>query len=197
MKHVAKYPYPMIVKSAVEQGSIGISQASLVTNADELSQRTEQLFSMLDGDAIAEQYIEGRELYVGVIGNNRLEVLPTRELVFKNIDDNMHRIATYNVKWNKNYRDRWGIGYQFARNLPDKVSKDLPKLAKRIYKILSISSYARLDLRLTESGHIYVLEANPNAAIAKDDDFANAADKAGMPYEKLIQKILNLGLKNS
>lgn len=197
MKQVAKYPYPMIVKSAVEQGSIGISQASLVTNADELSQRTEQLFSMLDGDAIAEQYIEGRELYVGVIGNDRLEVLPTRELVFKNIDDNMHRIATYNVKWNKNYRDRWGIGYQFARNLPDKVSKDLPKLAKRIYKILSISSYARLDLRLTESGHIYVLEANPNAAIAKDDDFANAADKAGMPYEKLIQKILNLGLKNS
>jgi D-alanine-D-alanine ligase len=187
----------MIVKSAMEQGSIGIAQSSLVNNADELRQRAEQLFSMLDGDAIAEQYIEGRELYVGVIGNNRLEVLPTRELIFDNIDDKMHRIATYNVKWNEKYRKRWGIDYQFARNLPTKVANDLPKLAKRIYRILNITSYARLDLRLTESGNIYVLEANPNAAITKDDDFASAADKAGLPYEKLIQKILNLGLKQS
>jgi len=197
MSQVSRYPYPMIVKSAMEQGSIGIAQSSLVNNADELRQRAEQLFSMLDGDAIAEQYIEGRELYVGVIGNNRLEVLPTRELIFDNIDDKMHRIATYNVKWNEKYRKRWGIDYQFARNLPTKVANDLPKLAKRIYRILDITSYARLDLRLTESGNIYVLEANPNAAIAKDDDFASAADKAGMPYEKLIQKILNLGLKQS
>ena len=196
MARVAKYPYPMIVKSAIEQGSIGIAQSSFVTNAEELRQRAEQLFSMLDGDAIAEQYIEGRELYVGVIGNNRLEVLPTRELIFKNIDDNMHRIATYNVKWNKKYRDRWGIGYQFARSLPSKVSDQLPKLSKRIYRVLNITSYARLDLRLTDSGKIYVLEANPNAAIAKDDDFACAADKAGMSYEKLIQKILNLGLNS-
>ncbi|WP_455375182.1 D-alanine--D-alanine ligase family protein [Kaarinaea lacus] len=195
MTQVSKYPYPMIVKSAIEQGSIGIAQSSFVNNAEELRQRTEQLFSMLDGDAIAEQYIEGRELYVGVIGNNRLEVLPTRELIFSNIDDKMHRIATYNVKWNEKYRKRWGIDYQFARNLPTKVASDLPKLAKRIYRILNITSYARLDLRLTESGEIYVLEANPNAAIAKDDDFASAADKAGMPYEKLIQRILNLGLK--
>ena len=194
MAQVAKFPYPMIVKSAIEQGSVGISQSSLVNNAEELRQRAEVLFSMLDGDAIAEQYIEGRELYVGVIGNNRLEVLPTRELIFKNIDDKMHRIATYNVKWNKKYRDRWGIGYQFARNLPADVAEKLPKLAKRIYKILDITSYARLDLRLTDSGEIYVLEANPNAAIAKDDDFASAADKAGTSYEKLIQKILNLGL---
>lgn len=192
---VAKFPYPMIVKSAIEQGSIGISQSSLVNNPEELQQRTEQLFSMLDGDAIAEQYIEGRELYVSVIGNNRLEVLPTRELIFSNIDDKMHRIATYNVKWNEKYRDRWGIDYQFARNLPAKVADDLPKLAKRIYRVLNITSYARLDLRLSEDGRLYVLEANPNAALSRDDDVAYSAEKAGMPYEKLIQKILNLGLR--
>ena len=92
------------------------------------------------------------------------------------------------------YRERWGIEYQFARNLPAKVAGDIPKLAKRIYRVLNISSYARLDLRLTDSGEMYVLEANPNAAIAKDDDFACAADKAGMSYEKLIQRILKLGL---
>jgi len=196
MAHITKYPYPMIVKSAIEQGSIGISQASLVATPEELQQRAEQLFSMLDGDAIVEQYIEGRELYVTVMGNKRLQVFPTRELVFNNVDDNIHRIATYNVKWNKKYRDRWGIGYQFARNLPAKVADNIPKLAKRIYRILDITSYARLDLRLTEDGKIYVLEANPNAAIAKDDDVACSAEKTGLSYEKLIQKILNMGLNS-
>lgn len=194
LNRIAKFPYPMIVKSTVEQGSIGISQASLVFTPEELRQRAEHVFSTLDGDAIAEQYIEGRELYVTVMGNKRLQVFPVRELVFDKIDDNMHRIATYNVKWNEKYRDRWGIGYQFARNLPAKVSETLPKLAKRIYRILDISSYARLDLRLTEDGKIYVLEANPNAAISRDDDVAWSAEKAGLSYEKLIQKILNLGL---
>lgn len=196
LAHIAKFPFPMIVKSAIEQGSVGISQASLVNTPEELQQRAEQLFSMLDGDAIVEQYIEGRELYVAVMGNKRLQVFPTRELVFDKVDDNIHRIATYNVKWNKKYRDRWGIGYQFARNLPAKVAEDIPKLAKRIYKILDITSYARLDLRLTDDGKIYVLEANPNAAIAKDDDVACSAEKAGLSYEKLIQKIINMGLKS-
>ena len=196
LSHIAKYPYPMIVKSAIEQGSVGIAQASLVTTPEELQQRAEQLFSMLDGDAIVEQYIEGRELYVTVMGNKRLQVLPTRELVFNNVDDNIHRIATYNVKWNKKYRDRWGISYQFSRTLPAKVAENIPKLAKRIYKILDITSYARLDLRLTDDGKIYVLEANPNAAIAKDDDVACSAEKAGLNYEKLIQKILNMGLNS-
>ena len=157
LNRIAKYPYPMIVKSTVEQGSVGISQASLVFSPEELRQRAEHVFSTLDGDAIAEQYIEGRELYVTVMGDKRLQVFPIRELVFDNIDDTMHRIATYNVKWNEKYRDRWGIGYQFARNLPTKVSETIPKLAKRIYRILDISSYARLDLRLTEDGKIYVL----------------------------------------
>ncbi len=194
LNRIAKYPYPMIVKSTVEQGSVGISQASLVFTPEELRQRAEHVFSTLDGDAIAEQYIEGRELYVTVMGDKRLQVFPVRELVFDNIDDTMHRIATYNVKWNEKYRDRWGIGYQFARNLPTKVSETIPKLAKRIYRILDISSYARLDLRLTEDGKIYVLEANPNAAISRDDDVAWSAEKAGLNYEKLIQKILNMGL---
>jgi D-alanine-D-alanine ligase len=194
LSRIAKYPYPMIVKSTVEQGSVGIAQASLVFTPEELRQRAEQVFDMLDGDAIAEQYIEGRELYVTVMGNNRLEVFPVRELVFDNVDDNIHRIATYNVKWNEKYRERWGIGYQFARNLPVKVSDAIPKLAKRVYRILDISSYARLDLRLTDDGIIYVLEANPNAAISRDDDVACSAEKAGLSYEKLIQRILNMGL---
>lgn len=195
LSKINNFPYPMIIKSAIEQGSIGISQASYVSTPEELVERAEQLFKMVDGDAIAEQYIEGRELYVTVIGNKRLQVLPVRELIFDNIDENMHRIATYSVKWNRKYRDRWGIDYQFARSLPAAVADAIPKIAKRVYRILDISSYARLDMRLTADGKLYVLEANPNAAISAEDDVAFSAERAGMSYEKLIQRILNLGMQ--
>jgi D-alanine-D-alanine ligase len=184
----------MIVKSTTEQGSVGIAQASYVTNAQELTDRIEQLFEIAEGDAIAEQFIDGRELYVTVMGNKRLEVLPTRELVFDKVDENMHKIATYNVKWNEKYREKWGIDYQFVRNLPADMPEKINKLAKRIYRALGLSGYARIDLRLSNDGKLYVLEANPNAAIAYDEDVAFSAEKAGMTYEQLIQRVLNLGL---
>jgi len=188
-------PYPMIVKSTVEQGSVGIAQASYVNSPEELIERVEQLFAIAEGDAIAEQYIEGRELYVAVLGNTRLQVLPIRELVFDKIDEGMHRIATYSVKWNEKYRERWGIDYQFARNLPAGMAEKINNLAKRVYRILDLNSYARLDLRLTEDGRLFVLEANPNAAISTEDDVAFSAERAGIMYDALIQKILNLGLR--
>jgi len=194
-KKAAALPYPMIVKSTVEQGSVGIAQASYVNTPEELIERVEQLFTIAEGDAIAEQYIEGRELYVAVLGNTRLQVLPIRELVFDKIDEGMHRIATYSVKWNEKYRKRWGIDYQFARNLPAGMTDKINNLAKRVYRILDLNSYARLDLRLTEGGHLYVLEANPNAAISTEDDVAFSAERAGIMYDALIQKILNLGLR--
>lgn len=194
-KKAAALPYPMIIKSTIEQGSVGIAQASIVSNPDELIERVEHLFSVAEGDAIAEQYIDGRELYVTVIGNHRLEVLPVRELVFDNIDDSMHRIATYTVKWNEKYRDRWGIDYQFARNLPQGMAEKIVTLAKRVYRVLELNSYARLDLRLTPENGLYVLEANPNAAISSEDDVAFSAERAGMSYEQLIQRIVNLGLR--
>ena len=192
---IKNLPYPMIVKSLTEQGSVGIAQASHVATPEELIDRVKQVHEITNDDAIAEQYIEGRELYVTVLGNTRLEVLPVRELVFDKIDDTMHRIATYNVKWNEDYRKRWGIDYIFARNLPTDIPDQITKLAKRVYRILDLSCYARLDLRLTEDGKLFVLEANPNAGIAATDDVAYAAEKAGMDYEQLIQRILNFGLR--
>jgi D-alanine-D-alanine ligase len=192
---IASLPYPMIVKSLIEQGSVGIAQASLCENADELASRVQQVHEMTGDDAIAEQYIEGRELYVTVMGNQRLEVFPIRELVFDKADESMHKIATYSVKWNEKYRERWGIDYVFARHLPNGMEEKIKKLAKRVYRILDMSGYARLDLRLTPDGKLYVLEANPNAAIANNEDVAFAAEKAGYNYEQLIQRLLNLGLR--
>lgn len=194
-RQLSKLPYPLIVKSTVEQGSVGIAQSSYVANPQELSDRVTQLFDMAEGDAIAEQYIDGRELYATIIGNRRLEVFPVRELVFDKLDNNIHKIATYNVKWNEKYREKYGIDYQFVRNLPNGMPEQIIKTCKRTYRSLGMSGYARIDLRLSEDGKLYVLEANPNAAIAYDEDVAFSAEKAGLSYEQLIQRVLNLGMR--
>lgn len=194
-RRLTNLPYPLIVKSTMEQGSVGIAQSSYVTNQQELIDRVNQLFEMTEGDAIAEQYIDGREIYATVIGNKRLEVFPLRELVFDKLDDSIHKIATYNVKWNEKYRKKYGIDYQFVRNLPDGMPDRIVNLCKRIYRVLGMSGYARIDLRLSTDGKLYVLEANPNAAIARDEDVSYSAEKAGLSYEQLIQRVLNLGLR--
>jgi len=188
-------PYPMIVKSLIEEGSVGIAQASHVQNDEELRDRVTRLHEITKGDAIAEQYIDGRELYVTVIGNSRLQVLPIRELVFDKVDEGQPRMATFKVKWDPDYRERWGIDYQFVRNLPAGMHERVVRLCKRIYRTLGLSGYARIDLRLTRDGKIYVLEANPNPAIASNDESAFSAEKAGMRYEELIQRILSFGLQ--
>jgi D-alanine-D-alanine ligase len=188
-----KLPFPMIVKSLMEEGSVGIAQASYVENEEQLRERIAHIHDKLQGDAIAEQYIDGRELYVTVIGNQRLDVLPMRELVFGE-PDGMPRMATYKVKWDEKYRERWKIEYQFARNLPNGSALRIENLCKRVYRILDMSGYGRIDLRLTPDGDLYVLEANPNPGIASDEDCALSAIKAGMTYESFIQRLLTLGL---
>ncbi len=189
-----KLPFPLIVKSLIEEGSVGIARSSVVENDAELRERIALMHEKFRGDVIAEQYIEGRELYATVLGNERLEVLPTRELVFGNAEPGAPRVATYRVKWNENYRKRWGIEYQFARHLPNGVGERVAALCKRIYRVLDLSGYGRIDLRLSAENEIYVLEANPNPAIASDDEAAAAAQKAGIHYDELIQRILGLGL---
>ncbi len=189
-----KLAFPMIVKSLIEEGSVGIAQASYCENEAQLRERVAMLHQKTKGDVIAEQYIRGRELYVTVLGNNRLEVLPVRELVFGKLDDTLPKMATYKVKWDREYRERWGIEYVFAHALPAKVSERLTRLCKRIYRVLDLSGYARFDLRLTNEGGLYVLEANPNPAIASDDECALSAEKAGLSYPQFIHRIVTLGL---
>ncbi len=190
----ARLRYPVIVKSLMEEGSVGIAQASYVENENQLRDRVNLIHEKTQGDAIAEQYIDGRELYITVVGDAKLDVYPFRELVFKYVDEGLPKMATYSVKWDYDYRERWGIDYQFARNLSAEVAERIPKLCKRIYRILGLSGYARFDLRLQGDGQIYVLEANPNPAIAEFDDCALSAEKAGIKYPELIQRIINLGL---
>jgi len=130
-----------------------------------------------------------------VLGNGRLQVLAIRELVFRQAAEGAPRMATYKVKWDSKYRERWGIDYQFAADLPEGLSERIGKLCKRIYRILDLSGYARIDLRLTSAGELYVLEANPNPGIARDEDTTLSAKKAGIGYKDFIQLILQLGLR--
>jgi D-alanine-D-alanine ligase len=187
--------FPLFVKSVVEDASLGISQASIVRSDEELTERVQFIHEHTQSDAIVEQYIEGRELYIGVLGNDRLQVFPPWEMRFDKMPEEVARIATSRVKWDKKYQERHGIMTSQATDLSDTELKQLAKLCKRIYRALNLSGYARMDLRYTSDGHPYVLEANANPNLAYGEDFAESAEKAGISYPELVQRILGLGLR--
>ncbi|HEV8606831.1 MAG TPA: hypothetical protein VGQ99_15915 [Tepidisphaeraceae bacterium] len=192
-----KLEFPLLVKSVSVEGSIGISQASIVHDDEKLKERVKFIHDSLQTYAIAEQYIEGRELYVGVMGNLRLQTLPVWELIFEKVPEDQPRIATRRSKFNAAYQKKWGITSRAAQGLPEGMEKELAHLCKRIFRILGLTGYARLDFRLTPTGELYLLEANPNPQIACSEDFADSAKAAGMGYEELIERILKLGLSYS
>ncbi len=188
--------YPLFVKSTSEHGSEGIAQASVVTCDEKLRERVEFIHTRLKTDAMAEEYIDGRELYVGVIGNNRLETFPAWEVHFGEMRESSLAIATSKVKWNNQYREKMGVTNGPAAELPPGYDQWISRLSKRIYQVLGFCGYARLDFRLTEDGRLYLIEPNPNPAIGRTEDFAESAAATGLKYEDLIQRILNLGMRN-
>jgi D-alanine-D-alanine ligase len=189
--------FPLIVKSLTKEGSAGIAQTSLVSDDDKLAERVAFIHKRLRTDAIVERYIDGRELYVGILGNARLQVFPVWELLFTKTPEEAPRIATEKVKWDAAYRTRHGIKTDLAKGLPDALGGRIKNLCKRIYRVLELSGYARIDLRLDSEGRIYVLEANPNPQLAYGEDFAESAEKAGVSYDGLIRRIVNLALQRS
>ncbi|MEM6334348.1 MAG: D-alanine--D-alanine ligase [Planctomycetota bacterium] len=186
--------FPLFVKSLTEEGSIGISQASVVRDDEQLAERVDFIHRTVKTDAIAEQYIDGREFYIGVLGNQRLQTFPLWELVFKNLRDDAPKIATARIKWDNKYRRQIGIDTGPAANIPEAVRDEAARLAKRAYRSLQLSGYARMDLRLSDSGKLYLLEANPNPEIAYGEDLAESAHHAGLDYEALLQKLISLGM---
>ena len=186
--------FPIFVKSVVEDASLGISQASLVKNDEGLISRVSFVHEQIGKEAIAEEFIEGRELYVGVLGNKRLETFPVWELLFKNKPDDQPLIATARAKWNLKYQKKWGIISREAKNIPDALARKIKERCKKIYRILGLSGYARFDFRLTPEGSLYFLEANPNPQLAYGEDFAESAEKRGISYHELLQRVINLGL---
>lgn len=186
--------FPLFVKSLVEEGSYGIAQASIVPTEEKLSERVDFLHNRLDTPVIAEEYIEGREFYMALIGNARVEALTVLELVFEKLPEDVPRIATRKVKWDWQYQKQYGIDVKPARDLPAAERDALRKLGKRIYHLLDMSGYARIDVRVTTTGEIYVLEANANPDISFGGEMCIAAEAAGTRYPALLERILRLGL---
>ena len=185
-----------MVKPALEDSSEGISNASIVWKEDALKERVKFVHERWKQAAIAEEYIEGQELYVSILGNKRLCVLPIRECFF-NLEDNKGPcLATYRVKWNAKYREKWDIKFGFAE-LETPLIKKIERICKKVYKVLQLRDYGRIDIRLTSDKKIFILEANSNPDLAYGEDVSDSAEKYGISYENLIKRIVNTALRRS
>lgn len=189
--------YPMVVKSVAEEASLGITQASVVSNEQRLKERIEFMRDSYGVDVIVEEYIHGRELYVGVIGNRRLISYPVWELPFEHLGEGVLPIATERLKWDVAFQKRNKITTHRARDLDPLLERRIARMCKQIYRVLGVTGYARMDLRLTAEGEVYVLEANPNPDLKYGEDFAESAEAYGHPYSDLLERILQLGLSYS
>ena len=189
--------FPLIIKSLIEEGSYGIAQASVVHNDEALVERVAFIHDKIKTDAVAEQYIEGRELYASVLGNHRLQVLPTWEIFLDKLPDDAVKIATRKAKWDIAYQKKHGIKIGKAKNLPEELERKIQDVSRRICRRLGTDGCVRVDFRLAENGSLYFLEANPNPDIAGNAEFAGAAKAAGMNYEALLQKVVNLGIRRA
>ena len=186
--------FPLFVKSATEDASLGISQASVVDDMQALRERVEFIHDHVQSDALVEEYVDGRELYIGVLGNARLTTFPVWEMDFGNLSGVQARIATRAVKWDKKYQERHGIATEAAKDLSPEQLAGLARLAKRVYRALHMSGYGRMDLRMREDGKVFLLEANANPDLTYGEDFAESAEATGLSYDGLIRRIVSIGL---
>jgi D-alanine-D-alanine ligase len=188
--------FPLIVKSLIEHSSTGISKASVVETDEELAERVRFVHERIGTDAIAEQFIVGRELYVSVLGNNRLVAFTPWELVAEKSSPDEPLIATAKAKHDPDYQQKKGIVIRAAQEIHPGVEERLLHDSKRIYRILELTGYARIDFRLDTDDRIFFLEANPNPDIAEHEEFAAAANFDDVPYPKLLERIIRLGLRH-
>ncbi len=183
--------FPLIVKPLLEDASVGIAQASVVENDDTLAERVRFIHEKFTQAAIVEELVEGRELYAGLIGNDKVEVLPLVELTFGEPDTSEHRIATYKAKWDEDYRKRKKIRNVFAKGLPDELTNKISDICTTAFHALWLQDYGRVDLRLAHDDEVYVLEVNPNPFLAVENEMADAAEKAGLKYNDFVQRIVD------
>jgi D-alanine-D-alanine ligase len=169
----------------------------VVDTDDKLVERVTFIHESIGTAAIAEQYVEGREIYVGVLGNERLRVLPIWELEFKQLAPGAWPIATEKVKHDPDYQERHGILHGPAQDIAPELRARIAKTAKRICRTLELDGYARIDFRLSADGIPYYIEANPNPEIARSQEFGHAAAHSGLAYPDLLNRILALGISRA
>ncbi len=193
MRRPSTLAFPLLVKSLADEGSVGISRASVVRTDAALAKRVTLIHRQTERAAIAEQYIAGRELYMSVVGNERVKTFTPWELKMKNLPTGAPNIATSKLKWSYAHQKEVGLSTE-AADLTPTENRRLVQLSKHIYRALSLTGYARLDFRMSEAGEFYLLEANPNPCLAYGEDFAEAVETEGTDYESLLDLILRQGL---
>jgi len=192
IRSLKNFPYPAFIKPLGLEASEGIAQLSFADNEEDALKRVEFIHRKMEVDAIIEEFIDGRELYVGVLGNEKLTAFPPRELFFDETPEGEFKFATFKAKWDTNYRKRWGIRTGKPKSIDQKVMDDLLETAKKIYRLLHMRGYGRIDFRLKPNGEFVFLEANPNPSIAESEDLALAAKEGGVDYSELLDKVIRL-----
>ena len=199
LKRLRHVGFPAFVKPLATEGSEGIAQAARVEDEKAALERAKFIHESVGTDALIEEFIEGRELYAAVVGNDRLQSLPPMELFVGNAPlgdadtpEGAPKFFTYRAKWDAAYRKKWGIRAAVPKDLPADIEKRLGEIARRVYHSLGVKGYGRVDLRVTPAGEIYVIEVNPNPGLAQSDEFAKAAARAEIPYDSLIARIVQL-----
>ena len=188
--------FPLILKPPQEDASLGITQKSIVNDVQELLQTISSLQQEYQGPVLAEEFIDGREFYVGVLGNSDVKALPVMELDFTGYPEGKPKIASWEAKWGDE-GDEKGAEYEgtksvFPTDLSDELTERMQKVAVDAFNALRLRDYARVDLRMNAKEEIYVIEVNPNCYLEKSAEFATAAEKGGIPYDDLIGRIVEL-----
>jgi D-alanine-D-alanine ligase len=184
LEHMDDLEFPLIVKPASEDGSVGIDSGAVVHSVKELMERIAQIQEKFDCAALIEEYVEGRELYVGVLGNDKPAALPK----------GMPKIAGQEVKWAKGTKAYEVTKSGAAKGLDEETTKQLQDTALQVYSALKLRDYGRVDMRLDKKGRVYVIEANPNPWLAPEAELAMGAGLAGRSYVELIGQIVELAL---
>ena len=186
--------FPVIVKPAREDGSIGIEFSAVVNSIRELMERIDWLHANFDSPVLIEEYVEGREMYVGVIGNDKPEALPVVELDLSKLPDGTPRIASAEVKWGKGTKAYRDTKSAIATDLPEEAVAVLQQTAVAAYQALELRDYGRVDMRLQPNGRVAVIEVNPNPWLSSKAEFAMAARKSGRTYPQLVAEIVELAV---
>ncbi len=189
--------FPVVVKPAREDGSIGIEFSAVVNSIRELMERIDWLHTNFDSPVLVEEYIEGREMYVGVMGNDNPEALPVIELDLSKLPDGTPRIAAAEVKWGKGTKAYRDTKSAVATDLSDDLVGALQQTAVRAYQALELRDYGRVDMRLQPDGRVQVIEVNPNPWLSSRAEFCMAARKSGRTYTRLIEEIVELAMARS
>ncbi|MDD0851866.1 ATP-grasp domain-containing protein [Halobacteriovorax sp. GB3] len=188
--------YPMIVKCLHEEASKGISQSSLVHSYEKLLARVDFIHQSIGDDALVEEFIEGRELFVGMMFQNSIKIFPAWELVFENSEQPEKEIYSNRAKFNEKYRERLGVRTKASKLTANQQSR-LKQICKKAYKSLGLYGHARIDFRMNSRGDFYILEVNANPNLGRLDEFSLSARHAGISYEKLIDSLIKTSLKIS